>query len=160
MKKLLILPLICAAVYFVGQNLGWFNSTNSEAIAAYKQFMDRWIVRDYTGAQPYAIGDAAAAVEEAESKTKMQFMGRTINIPLASDKGDVGGSRIKVVSETQSDDGIYFELLYSASVSLPGSFSNPMSPDSWSVYKQEATMEQVGSAWKVASFSSELLEDE
>ena len=43
MKKIHLLVLACSAVCFVGQNLGCTRS-NSEAVAAYRQFMDYWIV--------------------------------------------------------------------------------------------------------------------
>lgn len=151
MKKILMLFLMLSTVYFVGQNTGCSKSSNTEAISAYKQFMDYMIVQDYTRALPYTTGDAAAVVEP---ETTMEKWGRTIERPPGG-YGVVEKSKIKILSETQSDTGTYLEVTYSASISWDGSTANPMSPKSWKHYNQKATMEQVGDSWKVASFSGE-----
>ena len=152
MQKIHLLILVCSAVCFVGQNLGCSRS-NPEAVAAYKQFMDYWIVQDYTRALEHTTGDAAATVEP-HTIMESKAWGRTIERPPGG-YGNVEASRIEVLNETQSDTKIYFEVVYSASISWDGSTANPMSPGSWKHYNQKATMEQVGGVWKVASSSGE-----
>ena len=115
--------------------------SNSEAVATYKKFMDRWITRDYERAEAYVVGDAASKVRSAQGNTVLDM------------KGTVEGSRIKVVSETESGGRLKLEILYSASISWPGSTANPMSPGSWKQYEQKASMVNGANGWKVTRFS-------
>ena len=118
-------------------------SGNSEAVATYQKFMDKWIVRDYELAEAYVVGAAASKVRSAQEDAAVFNM-----------EGTVEGSRVKVVSEMESGGKLKLELLYSASISWPGSTANPMSPGSWKQYEQEASMVQGADGWKVSRFSS------
>ena len=151
MKKVVMFFLMLGGVCFLGQNQGCSSGSNPEAVSAYKQFMDHWIVQDYTRALEYTTGDAAAKVSP---HTRMEKWGRTIERPPGG-YGVVEESRIEVLKETESNNRIYLEVTYSASISWDGSTANPMSPGSWKHYNQKATIEKVGGVWKVAGFSGE-----
>ena len=151
-KKAFMFFLMIGAICFVGQHLGCSRS-NEQAISAYKQFMDYWIVQDYTRALPYTTGDAFDKVEP-ETILKSKAWNREIKRPPGG-YGIIEASTIKVLSEKQSDNRTYLDVVYSASISWDGSTANPMSPGSWTHYNQKAIMEEVGGAWKVASFSGE-----
>lgn len=152
MKKLIVLAAVCGGIYFLGQGQGWFGGGDDEAVATYQAFMDQWIVRNYRLAQPFVVGKAASKLNSAKSKTEMKLMGQTVKTPLDA-KGFVEASRVKVVSRTLDGDRLDLDLVYSASISWPGSTANRMSPKSWKRYEQKASLVNGADGWKVASFS-------
>ena len=122
MKIIIFLAAFAGGFYLFGPGQDMFGGGggNSEAVVTYKKFMDKWIVGEYDLAETYAAGNAADKVRSAQGDAKVFSM-----------KGTVEGSRVKVVSETESGGKLKLELLYSASISWPGSTANPMSPGSW-----------------------------
>lgn len=157
MKRMLLISFVIGTMFFVGMNQGCSKS-NDEAISTYKQFMDYLIVQDYTRALPFTTGDALDKVEP-ETTLRSSAWDREIERPPGG-YGTVEASKIKVLKEEHSDDRTSLEVVYSASISWDGSTANPMSPGSWTHYNQKAVIERVGSTWKVASFSGEVIEIE
>ncbi len=141
MKKLIILAALSGGIYFFAQDQDLFGGGNSEAVATYKAFMDKWITGDYERAEEYVVGSAASKVANAKD-------------PVFDMKGTVEASRVKVVSELESGGKLKLELLYTASISWPGSTANPHSPGSWKQWEQKASMVQKIDGWKVTSFST------
>ncbi len=130
---LFIVAAICS-----GLINGGCSSSNEEAINTYKEFMDYWIVHDYTRALPYTIGGAALIVEP-HTILESAAWGETFT-RRPGGYGEVEASKIKVHEESETAGTVYLELSCSASVSLDGSTANPMSPKSWQVFNQTATL--------------------
>ena len=155
MKRKNILMLICCIVCLVGQIQGCSNAGKEEAVSAYKHFMDYWIVGDYTRALPHASGDAVVILEDL---TLIEIAGEVVE-KRPGGYGTIEASKIMVLSDSKSDNKIDLEVVYSASISYPGSTANPMSPGSWDHFEQKVTMEKVGNLWKVADFSGQGIDD-
>jgi len=150
-----ILILICCTVCLAGQIQGCSDGGKEGAVSAYKHFMDYWIVGDYTRALPHTTGDATAIVEDLT----LIEIGDEVVEKKPGGYGTIEASKIKVSSNSRSDNRIDLEVVYSASISYPGSTANPMSPGSWKHYEQQVTMEKVGNLWKVADFSGQGIDD-
>lgn len=133
-------------------------SKNSEDAAnSYKEFMDFWIVHDFTMALPYTVGEAAAVVEPHTQLTS-QAWGKTVKRKPGG-YGRVEASKIAILHEDSIAGGVVLEVEYSASISWDGRTANPLSPKSWQSFKQMATLEKLGDEWKVVSFSGEGIDD-
>lgn len=134
---------------------GCSKKPDPQVVAAYKTFMDFFIVQDYTSALPLTTGTATDMVEP---KTKRKIMGRVIQLKPGG-FGKVEASKVKIIETATVGEQINLNLVYSASISWEGSTANPMSPGSWKAYTQKITMEKDADAWKVADFSGDGFED-
>ena len=148
MKALIVLIALGAAVYFIGPKFGLeFNKGDSEAVLAYKEFMDAWIVNDYDRAAELSTGSAASKVSNKRRSRKI--------LSGMFGQGALEASRIKVKEEVVNGDSVLLTVFYSASISWEGSTANSMSPKSWKHFNQEGRVEKVNDGWKVSSFTSE-----
>lgn len=154
MKGLLYVIVLGAAGYFIATEYGLIKNGESEAVLTYKRFMDNYIARRYDDAATFATGSAARKLSSDKSRTSMQFMGRTVDTPLA-DKAIVEASRVNILEEREEGEKVYLTLVYSASISTAGSTANKMSPGSWQRWEQKAQLTRTSGKWKVASFESE-----
>jgi len=153
MKKLIILAILAVGGYYLVQEV--FFKADSQAVMAYKQFSNAYVVRDYNGALLFASGNAANMIEEKKSGTTMKFMGRTIKTPL-SGKGILERAMYNIKSETESGDSVEIVASMRASISWAGSTANPNAPGSYIGHQQTATVENTASGWKVVEFTDEL----
>ena len=153
MKKMNRAALIALILFFTTIILGGCSKRSEDAALTYKEFMDYWIVHDYTMILPYTTGEAAAVVEPHTQLTS-QAWNKTIKRNPGG-YGKVEASKIKILSQDTVAEDIVLEVTYSASISWDGRTANPLSPKSWQRFKQTATLEQISGEWKVASFSGD-----
>ena len=144
---------IALSLFFILICLGGCSKSNEDAANTYKEFMDYWIVHDYTMALPYTTGEAEAVVEPYTVLTS-QAWNKTIKRKPGG-YGKVEASKIKILSDDARAGSIVLDIAYSASISWDGRKANPLSPKTWQSFNQRATLEQIGDEWKVASFSGD-----
>ncbi|MCW8963477.1 MAG: hypothetical protein OQL16_06735 [Gammaproteobacteria bacterium] len=153
MKKLIILIILGVGGYYLVQNM--FFKEDSQAVKTYKQFANAYVVRDYDNAMLYAAGNTASMLEEKQSSTRMQFMGREISTPL-SEKGRLEGVMYNIKSEESSGDDVAITASMRASISWAGSTANPNAPGSYVGHAQTATVRNTASGWKVVEFTDSI----